>query len=79
MADVGLQAGFPCRRRALWDDRLPAGGIKQLGAVGKPDLKPIAKFGHRPDRRARGADGIALLDRDGRPDVFGGVERGRGE
>ena len=61
------------------NDWLTAGGIKQLGAVGEPDLKPIAKLGHRSDGRARGPDRIALLDGDGRTDVFGRVEGGRWE
>ena len=65
--------------RAARDDDLAAGGVDQVGAVGEPDFEPIAELRHRADRRARGADRIALLDGDGGADVLGGIEGRRRE
>ena len=77
LARVRLQAGLPSGGGALRDDRLAAGRVEQFGAVREPDFEPVAQLGHRPDRRARRAHRVALLDGDGRTDVFRGVERRR--
>ena len=61
------------------DDHLAAGRVDEFGAMGEPDFEPVAEFGHRADRRARRADRVALLDRDGGADVLRGVERRGGQ
>ena len=65
--------------RSARDDDFAAGRIDEVGAVGEPDFEPIAELRHRTDGRARGADRVALLDRDGGADVLRGVEGRRGE
>ena len=64
---------------AARDDDLAAGGIDEVGAMGEPDFEPVAELRHRADRRARRADRVALLDRDGRTDVLRGIEGRRRE
>ena len=70
---------LPGRVGAARHDHLSAGRIDEVGTMGEPDFEPIAEFRHRAHRRARGADRVALLDRDGGADVLRGVEGRRRE
>jgi hypothetical protein len=51
-------------------------GIEALGDVAEPDFEEIGQLGHRADGRARGLDGVGLLDGDGRADVLDRVDLG---
>ena len=44
--------------------RLPATAAVELGGAREQELDVIVELGHRADRRARGAHGVGLIDRD---------------
>ena len=79
LAHEAREGILPRGVRSARDDDLAAGRVDEIGAVGEPDFEPIAELRHRTDGRARGADRVTLLDRDGGADVLRGVEGRRGE
>ena len=75
---IGRGGTRPCQRVPHHRRRLRAHELAALLAVKLREVRPeqlhvVAQLGHRADSRARGADGVALLDGDGRWNAFDAV------
>jgi len=73
MGGVGLG---PDRLRRVVLDLFSGRGIEAFGDVAEPHFEEIGQLRHRADGGARSLDGVGLLDRDRRADVFDRVHLG---